>query len=119
DGGAPGRSAVRRWRADRCYRLSVRSAAPRSRAMRRRDRRDRAHYHDIATTTSTTSAPTPTTTTTLPPLCGNSQIDAGEECDDGNTNDDDGCTNFCTICGNNVISQGESCDSTEVGPGLP
>jgi cysteine-rich repeat protein len=54
----------------------------------------------IITTTSTTSAPTPTTTTSLPPGCGNAQIDAGEECDDGNQNPDDGCTNSCTICGN-------------------
>jgi len=73
----------------------------------------------VVATTSTTAAPIPTTTSTFPPSCGNHQVDAGEECDDGNTNADDGCTNFCTICGNNVISQGESCDSTEVGPGLP
>jgi cysteine-rich repeat protein len=71
------------------------------------------------TTTSTTVAPIPTTTSTLPPLCGNDQTDAGEECDDGNQNPDDGCTNFCTICGNNVVTAPESCDSTEVGPGLP
>ncbi len=30
-------------------------------------------------------------------LCGNSVIDEGEECDDGNTNNGDGCSSICLI----------------------
>ena len=30
-------------------------------------------------------------------LCGNSVLDSGEECDDGNTNSGDGCSSTCTI----------------------
>ena len=32
-----------------------------------------------------------------PSVCGNSIIEAGEECDDGNTNDDDGCSSDCQL----------------------
>jgi len=63
-----------------------------------------------SSTTSTTGVAQPTTTTTVPPGCGNGMTDAGEECDDGNTNPDDGCTNACTICGNNNITVPETCD---------
>lgn len=31
------------------------------------------------------------------PLCGNHELDAGEECDDGNILDGDGCTSFCEV----------------------
>src|SRR5262245_3064235 len=49
------------------------------------------------------------------PPCGNGKIDtsANEECDDGNDDDTDGCTNACTInlvCGNGVPQTGEQCD---------
>ena len=44
------------------------------------------------------------------PKCGNGVVDAGEECDDGNTNSADGCTNSCTICGNGVVTAPEQCD---------
>jgi cysteine-rich repeat protein len=43
-------------------------------------------------------------------LCGNGVVDVGEECDDGNTNGQDGCTNHCTICGNGVVRAPEECD---------
>lgn len=43
-------------------------------------------------------------------LCGNGVVDVGEECDDGNTNGQDGCTNHCTICGNGVTRAPEECD---------
>lgn len=47
-------------------------------------------------------------------VCGDGTIDSGEECDDGNTTDDDGCDALCSleICGNGVIQEhlGESCD---------
>jgi len=46
--------------------------------------------------------------------CGNGAVDAGEQCDDGNTNNLDGCRNTCVLpyCGDSIIdtSRGESCD---------
>jgi cysteine-rich repeat protein len=35
-------------------------------------------------------------------FCGNNFLEAGEECDDGNTNGGDGCDQFCQLenCGN-------------------
>jgi cysteine-rich repeat protein len=44
------------------------------------------------------------------PKCGNGTVDPGEECDDGNTNPFDGCTNVCTICGNGTVTAPEACD---------
>lgn len=51
------------------------------------------------------------------PLCGNSKIEAGEDCDDGNTIDDgNGCDSQChknAICGdNNIQILFEICDGT-------
>jgi cysteine-rich repeat protein len=34
---------------------------------------------------------------TLPPRCGNGRVDAGEQCDDGNAVDGDGCTAACQV----------------------
>jgi cysteine-rich repeat protein len=31
-----------------------------------------------------------------PPCCGDGHLDEGEECDDGNTADGDGCSATCT-----------------------
>jgi cysteine-rich repeat protein len=49
-----------------------------------------------------------------PPPCGNGALepDKGEECDDGNTQEGDGCNGSCRkeICGNKVIDFGEECD---------
>lgn len=42
--------------------------------------------------------------------CGNGVLDGGEECDDGNPDPSDGCTNTCTICGNGIVSAPEQCD---------
>jgi len=45
--------------------------------------------------------------------CGNGVLDAGEQCDDGNTDATDGCTNQCrtNICGDGIIRTGiEYCD---------
>lgn len=33
----------------------------------------------------------------FPPCCGNGQVDPGEQCDDGNNIETDGCTSSCTI----------------------
>ena len=35
----------------------------------------------------------------------------GEECDDGNTNNDDACPNTCSVCGNGTKSASEECDT--------
>ncbi len=44
--------------------------------------------------------------------CGNGIVDAGEECDDGNTTSGDGCDVTCAVtrCGNAVTTNGEECD---------
>jgi cysteine-rich repeat protein len=52
----------------------------------------------------------------LPPktaVCGNGIVEPGEECDDGNTNNCDGCSNQCTLvtgCGDGVLCPPEQCD---------
>ncbi|MEM1415498.1 MAG: DUF4215 domain-containing protein [Myxococcota bacterium] len=50
-----------------------------------------------------------------PPNCGDGilQTDEGEECDDGNTLDEDSCTRFCVpnVCGDGAVFTGvEECD---------
>jgi cysteine-rich repeat protein len=45
--------------------------------------------------------------------CGNGVLGPGEECDDGNTDDCDVCSNRCTLitgCGDGVRCGGEECD---------
>lgn len=61
--------------------------------------------------------------------CANNIIESGEECDDGNTNNDDGCSYNClwegsnnrwgSLCGNGRIEYGENCDdgNTDSGDG--
>jgi len=53
-------------------------------------------------------------------------IDAGEECDDGNLIDNDGCSSQClnegsgaggVVCGNGDIGPGEDCDDGNTSPG--
>jgi endo-1,4-beta-xylanase len=49
----------------------------------------------------------------LIPQCGNGVIETGEQCDDGNAMNNDGCSSTCTrtgLCGNGVIETGERCD---------
>ena len=46
-------------------------------------------------------------------FCGDGILDPGEECDDGNNVDGDGCSADCTIegfCGDGVLDPGEECD---------
>ena len=50
-----------------------------------------------------------------PPICGSGARGAGEECDDGNTADGDGCSATCRLeapapCGDGLIWLGEECD---------
>ncbi len=74
------------------------------------------------TTTSTSTIPavtttTPTSTTTSTTIVSNcaggtpnGTVEQGEECDDGNLDDRDGCTLACTICGNSTIVEPDTCD---------
>jgi cysteine-rich repeat protein len=45
-------------------------------------------------------------------ICGNGMQQGSEECDDGNTNDADGCRTNCMLprCGDGVVQTGEECD---------
>jgi cysteine-rich repeat protein len=52
------------------------------------------------------------------PVCGNNITEQGEECDDGNVINGDGCSENCTIenvglCGNDVVDAGEECDGAD------
>ena len=49
--------------------------------------------------------------TTVGP-CGNGVVDAGEECDDGNGGNGDGCDEDCrpSACGNGLVGIDEACD---------
>ena len=51
------------------------------------------------------------------PFCGDGNLDAGEQCDDGNNVDGDGCEGDCTLtpdpepfCGDGNLDAGEQCD---------
>ncbi len=54
------------------------------------------------------------------PICGDTHKDAGEQCDDGNTTNNDGCSATCQtegggggggpVCGNRQVETGEQCD---------
>ena len=45
-------------------------------------------------------------------FCGDGEANNGEECDDGNADDDDGCGNDCSanFCGDGEVNNGEECD---------
>jgi len=53
------------------------------------------------------------------PQCGDGTLNvtAGEQCDDGNHNPFDGCTNDCTVCGNGVVTPPEECDDGNTSSG--
>lgn len=46
------------------------------------------------------------------PACGNGTVEIGEECDDSNLIDGDGCDSNCTLtgCGNGILTAPEVCD---------
>jgi cysteine-rich repeat protein len=58
-------------------------------------------------------------TCTLGAGCGNGVPDAGEQCDDGDTDDTNACTNACHLpaCGDGIVSTGEQCDGGNSVPG--
>ena len=45
-------------------------------------------------------------------VCGDGLVQGTEQCDDGNTNDNDSCSNSCTLagCGDGIVQAGEECD---------
>ena len=54
-----------------------------------------------------------TLTVKLPGACGDTQVNIGEDCDDGNTRDGDGCSAQCVVesqCGDGVVTGRETCD---------
>lgn len=54
------------------------------------------------------------------PMCGNGDLEAGEDCDDGNIFPGDGCSPTCTqepVCGNGMKEEGEGCDDGNRMPG--
>lgn len=54
-------------------------------------------------------------------ICGNGQLDEGEECDDGNSASEDGCSSSCKKeaprCGNGIREAGEGCDDGDLDDG--
>ena len=65
------------------------------------------------TVSGTTSGETDPTTTGPEPFCGDGNVDPGEECDEGEANDNQGtCTVACLlpVCGDGHLQPGEECD---------
>ena len=62
-----------------------------------------------ATTSTTTSDPT---NTSEPADCGDGDVQPGEQCDDGNDDNNDECTNQCKhwMCGDGYVGPTEECD---------
>ncbi|TSC79884.1 MAG: hypothetical protein G01um101425_361 [Candidatus Peregrinibacteria bacterium Gr01-1014_25] len=58
------------------------------------------------------------------PRCGDGTLDAGEECDDGNARDGDGCDTLCRLeqgfCGDGIVQTalGEQCEPSTHNPNL-
>nr|WP_246357755.1 lamin tail domain-containing protein [Pyxidicoccus fallax] len=59
-----------------------------------------------------------------PPVCGNTVLEQGEQCDDGNTTNGDGCEANCTptppaqaVCGNGRVEGTETCDDGNTADG--
>jgi cysteine-rich repeat protein len=51
--------------------------------------------------------------------CGDEHVDTNEQCDDGNTDNEDDCRNDCTLprCGDNVKDPNEQCDDGNTADG--
>ena len=65
----------------------------------------------------------PTTVDPPPPECGNGMVETGEQCDDGNLVDGDGCDSQCftevtgPVCGDGLVEAPEECDDGNTTPG--
>jgi len=56
------------------------------------------------------------------PACGDGTVDEGEQCDDGNTANGDGCSEICETepqpsCGDGNVDEGEQCDDGNTADG--
>lgn len=53
-----------------------------------------------------------------PAICGDGNVDPGEECDDGNGSTGDGCRPDCSaeVCGDGIVDVGEPCDDGNQNP---
>lgn len=63
--------------------------------------------------TESDSAPDTGSDTGVPGTCGDGRVDSGEDCDDGNEDDDDACLSTCVAasCGDGFVQAGrEACD---------
>ncbi|MEZ4471449.1 MAG: DUF4215 domain-containing protein [bacterium] len=54
-----------------------------------------------------------------PMCCGNNIVEAGEDCDDGDLDDTDGCNNACQACGNGTCDPGETPENCPEDPCPP
>jgi cysteine-rich repeat protein len=75
------------------------------------------------TASRSTSSSSSSTSSQIPPhICGNNIREYNEECDDGNLNNDDGCSSTCLLeggtCGDNIIESrlGETCEPSLTDP---
>ena len=50
----------------------------------------------------------------MDPVCGNGVVEDGEQCDDGNESNQDGCCNTCLFCDLCNTEYGASCDATDL-----
>jgi cysteine-rich repeat protein len=69
---------------------------------------------DLGLNNSNTANSTCSTLCKVIAHCGNSHVELGEQCDDGNVLSGDGCSSLCTIegkCGNGTLDSGEECDT--------
>ena len=72
-------------------------------------------FDSSTTSTSVSTVSTVPPTNPPKPSCGDGAIDLGEECDDGNSRDGDGCSKACLkeFCGDGEVQYGlkENCDN--------
>ena len=69
------------------------------------------------------SSPPPSCTPGPPAVCGNGDLESGEQCDDGNTDDGDGCSSACRVelaglCTGVPTTPGTSIGAVRVASGL-
>lgn len=66
----------------------------------------------VVTVSSSSPAAAPVKISGKAGTCGDFVVEDGEECDDGNDIDTDGCTNKCRRprCGDKIVQDGEECD---------